>query len=192
MLKGRSTIDGRPGESLEPLDFDALKKKLQDEYGTICFLTLLLVIFQSQPDWRTRNSEQYFLLRFGVVIWNLPICIWGIISLRLSFPLVKVRRLILSFPERVKFQPKIPNFILWNAKIQILPIESTAKEVSFEWSHWGISFTDSKVDSITWSGRERVKWSSDPLEKASKSYSLIFNAFLREVNTLAPTGLLKL
>lgn len=33
MLKGRPTIDGRPGESLEPLDFDGLKKKLQDEYG---------------------------------------------------------------------------------------------------------------------------------------------------------------
>ena len=100
MLKGRPTIDGRPGESLEPLDFDALKKKLQDEYGTIHLLTLLLVIFQSPPDWRTGNSKQYFLLRCGIVIWNLAICIWGIISLRLSFPLVKVRRLILSFPER--------------------------------------------------------------------------------------------
>ena len=100
MLKGRPTIDGRPGESLEPLDFDGLKKKLQDEYGTICFLTLLQVIFQSPPDGRTRNSEQYFLLRCGVVIRNLPICIWRIISLRLSFPLVIVRRLILSFPER--------------------------------------------------------------------------------------------
>ena len=58
------------------------------------------VIFQSPPDGRTRNSEQYFLLRCGVVIRNLPICIWRIISLRLSFPLVIVRRLILSFPER--------------------------------------------------------------------------------------------
>ena len=33
MLKGRPTIDGRPGESLEPLDFDALKAKLQEDFG---------------------------------------------------------------------------------------------------------------------------------------------------------------
>ena len=55
MLKGRLTIDGRPGESLEPLDFDGLKKKLQDEYGTICFLTLLLAIFQSPPDLKDKK-----------------------------------------------------------------------------------------------------------------------------------------
>ena len=77
-------------------------------------------------------------------------------------------------------------------EMQIVPIESTAKEVSFEWSHCRVSSTDSKVDSITWSGKERVKWSSGPQEKASKPYSLIFNAFLREDNTLAPTSLLKL
>ena len=35
-LKGRPTIDGRPGESLEPLDFDALKSKLQEEFGKKC------------------------------------------------------------------------------------------------------------------------------------------------------------
>ena len=35
-LKGRPTIDGRPGESLEPLDFDALKSKLQQEFGKKC------------------------------------------------------------------------------------------------------------------------------------------------------------
>ena len=33
ILKGRPMIDGRPGESLEALDFDALKSKLQEEYG---------------------------------------------------------------------------------------------------------------------------------------------------------------
>ena len=32
-LKGRPTIEGRPGESLEPLDFEALKSKLQEEFG---------------------------------------------------------------------------------------------------------------------------------------------------------------
>lgn len=129
MLKGRPTIDGRPGESLEPLDFDKLKKKLQDEYGRICFLTLLLVIFQSPRDWRTRNAEQYFLLRCGVVIWNLPIFIWGVISLRLSFPLLKVMRLILSFLEEaaVKIKPKIPNFILWKLKYKLYQLKVLAK-----------------------------------------------------------------
>lgn len=33
ILKGRPTIEGRPGESLEPLDFDALKSKLQEDFG---------------------------------------------------------------------------------------------------------------------------------------------------------------
>jgi len=43
MLKGRPTIDGRPGESLEPLDFDALKAKLQEDFGKIKnFSTYLL------------------------------------------------------------------------------------------------------------------------------------------------------
>lgn len=64
MLKGRPTIDGRPGESLEPLDFDALKKKLQDEYGKIYVLTLLLVIFQSHL---TEGQEiQNNISSFGV------------------------------------------------------------------------------------------------------------------------------
>ena len=64
MLKGRPTIDGRPGESLEPLDFDALKKKLQDEYGTIYVLTLLLVIF---PSHLTEGQEiQNNISSFGV------------------------------------------------------------------------------------------------------------------------------
>ena len=33
ILKGRSTIDGRPGESLDDFDFDTLKKKLQEDFG---------------------------------------------------------------------------------------------------------------------------------------------------------------
>ena len=46
--------------------------------------------------------------------------------------------------------------------MQIVPRESTAEEVSFEWSHHRISFTDSKVRtilnvSVTDSGSERVK-----------------------------------
>lgn len=43
MLKGRPTIDGRPGESLEPLDFDALKAKLQEDFGEIENLTIYLL-----------------------------------------------------------------------------------------------------------------------------------------------------
>ena len=43
MLKGRPTIDGRPGESLEPLDFDALKAKLQEDYGEIENLSIHLL-----------------------------------------------------------------------------------------------------------------------------------------------------
>lgn len=65
MLKGRPTIDGRPGESLEPLDFDGLKKKLQDEYGTICFLTLLLAIFQCPPDLKDKKLSKN-ISSFGV------------------------------------------------------------------------------------------------------------------------------
>ena len=40
---------------------------------------------------------------------------------------------------------KFPNFILWNVEEQIVPCESTSKEVSFEWLHISISSTDSKV-----------------------------------------------
>lgn len=43
MLKGRPTIDGRPGESLEPLDFDALKAKLQEDFGETENLTIYLL-----------------------------------------------------------------------------------------------------------------------------------------------------
>ena len=42
---------------------------------------------------------------------------------------------------------KIPNFILQNIVKQMVQCKSTAKEVSFEWSHHRISFTDSKVRS---------------------------------------------
>ena len=40
---------------------------------------------------------------------------------------------------------KFPNFILWIVEEQIVPCESTSKEVSFEWLHIRISSTDSKV-----------------------------------------------
>ena len=43
MLKGRPTIDGRPGESLEPLDFDALKAKLQEDFGKIKNFSIYLL-----------------------------------------------------------------------------------------------------------------------------------------------------
>ena len=43
---------------------------------------------------------------------------------------------------------KIPNFILFSnsaKQVQIVPCQSTADEISFEWSHYRISYTDSKV-----------------------------------------------
>ena len=33
MLKNQPRIEGRPGESLEPLDFDELEKELTEKYG---------------------------------------------------------------------------------------------------------------------------------------------------------------
>ena len=33
VLKGKPTIDGRPGESMEALDFDKLENDLKDEHG---------------------------------------------------------------------------------------------------------------------------------------------------------------
>ena len=57
---------------------------------------------------------------------------------------------------------KILNLIFSNPTKQMVPCESTAGEVSFDWSHYRISSTDSKVRttinvSITDSGSERVK-----------------------------------
>ena len=56
---------------------------------------------------------------------------------------------------------KIPNFILQNIEKQIVSSESTAEEVSFEWSHHRISFMDSKLKpalevSVIDSGIERA------------------------------------
>ena len=52
-------------------------------------------------------------------------------------------------PKSAKYQNlrKIPNFILLNIEKQMAPCKSTAKEVSFEWSHHRITSTDSKVRS---------------------------------------------
>ena len=36
-MKGRPTIDGRPGESLEAFDFDTLKAKLKEDFGKKSF-----------------------------------------------------------------------------------------------------------------------------------------------------------
>ena len=51
---------------------------------------------------------------------------------------------------------------MYNIEKQMVPCKSTAEEVSFEWSHHTISYTDSKVRttqhvSITDSGNERVE-----------------------------------
>ena len=60
-----------------------------------------------------------------------------------------------------KISRKILTFTFSNSARQIVPSESTAEEVSFEWSHHRISSTDSKVRttlnvSTTDSGTERV------------------------------------
>ena len=33
VLKGKPTIDGRPGESMDDLDFDKLENELKNEHG---------------------------------------------------------------------------------------------------------------------------------------------------------------
>ena len=47
--------------------------------------------------------------------------------------------------DQSKNMTKFLNFILQGAEKQLVPCESTAKEVSFEWSHNRNSSTDSKV-----------------------------------------------
>ena len=61
-------------------------------------------------------------------------------------------------------QAKLPQMVFYIQTKWIVPCESTADEVSFEWSHHGISSTDSKVrttlrDSISHSGRLALKTS---------------------------------
>ena len=61
-----------------------------------------------------------------------------------------------------KYLRKIPNFIFANSAKQIAPCESTAKEISFEWSHYRILSTDSEFRttldvSIIDSGSEKVE-----------------------------------
>lgn len=34
VLKGAKKVEGRPGATLPPVDFDALKENLEDKYGT--------------------------------------------------------------------------------------------------------------------------------------------------------------
>lgn len=73
---------------------------------------------------------------------------------------------------------KCRNFILQNAKKQILLSQSAATEVSVEWSHSRISSTDSEVgttlqDSIlNHSGIERVKTNNFRLPKNEKKEGL--------------------
>ena len=46
---------------------------------------------------------------------------------------------------------EIPNFIIPNPAKQIVPFESTNKEISFEWSHHRISSSESKVRTTLYS-----------------------------------------
>ena len=54
----------------------------------------------------------------------------------------------IKLPKETESKPEeklIPKFILYNIEEQMVPCKSTAKEVSFEWSHHRISSTDSQV-----------------------------------------------
>ena len=85
-------------------------------------------------------------------------------------PWLKSVRFLHVFSHRWSYisnSRKIPNFILQNIDKQMVPCKSTAKDVSFEWSHHWISSTYSKVRitlrvSILVSGSERVKYASGP------------------------------
>ena len=75
--------------------------------------------------------------------------------------------LIPSTPKSVKYQnsSKFQISFSKNTEKQMVPCKSTAEEVSFEWSHHRISFTDSKVRttfhvSITDFGNEKVNGGS--------------------------------
>ena len=63
---------------------------------------------------------------------------------------------------KVKIQEKSQISFFFNPAKQMVPCENTAKDISFEWSHHRISYTDSKVRttihvSMIDSGSERVK-----------------------------------
>ena len=68
-----------------------------------------------------------------------------------------------AFVNSLSYARKSSNFILKHIEKRMVPCKSTAKEVSFEWSHHRISSTDSKVRttlhvSIIDCRSERVKW----------------------------------
>ena len=48
-----------------------------------------------------------------------------------------------------KTKENIWNFILQNGQKETVPHESTAQQLSFEWSHTGVSSTDAKVQPHT-------------------------------------------
>jgi len=83
-----------------------------------------------------------------------------------------------SSGQSKNIQERILNFIFSNPAKQIVPCESTAEEVSFEWSHHRISSTDSKVRttinaSITDSGSGRVN--------GTLTVCFVFRFFLSQV-----------
>ena len=104
--------------------------------------------------------------------YPLPYVIW--LTTPLTFQLFPIPLLGLNLLTPKSAQNKnlrqVPNFILENTYIQIVPCESTIKEISFEWSHHRVSSTYSKVRttlnvSITDSKSERIQ-----------TYLTLFNA----------------
>ena len=60
-MKGKPVVEGRPGESLPPVDFDALTEKLKKEHGK-CQLLILYFILAWRSSLFSYNLNDYFIL----------------------------------------------------------------------------------------------------------------------------------
>ena len=124
-------------EELESLSLSLLSESLS---------SLLLPLEDVECEgWRTfllnRGAKSYYHLKSTVGLWPPPRALGAVFKYQLI-----TNPLNPSPPRSAKNQnSKIPYFILKNIEKQMVPCKSTAKEVSFEWSHHRISSTDSKV-----------------------------------------------
>jgi len=63
VLKGKNTVDGRPGASMPPLDFDSLKESLQKKYGTklsemdVCSASMYPKVFDEYAAFRKQFGD---------------------------------------------------------------------------------------------------------------------------------------
>ena len=87
---------------------------------------------------------------------NLSLVTYFYVNNLSAFDYVAKNKIILPFnpftPKCVNTQnwkkKKIPNFILKGMEKQTVPHESTAQQLSFEWSHTRVSCTDLKVRNV--------------------------------------------